>query len=128
MSGIAIDTNAAIDLMRVESTPPDSPRRGQPIFLPLPVAGELFVGAYSSKQVARNLAVVEDVAKRWTVIFPTIDTARLYGQLRAAEAALLSRSKLNDLWIAALCLEHNLPLLTNDHGFDHIAGLSVVHW
>jgi predicted nucleic acid-binding protein len=37
-------------------------------------------------------------------------------------------SKLNDLWIAALCLQHDLPLLTNDHGFDHIAGLTVIHW
>ena len=37
-------------------------------------------------------------------------------------------SKVNDLWIAALCIQHNLPLLTHDRGFDHIAGLTVVHW
>ena len=37
-------------------------------------------------------------------------------------------SKMNDLWIAALCLQHTLPLLTNDRGFDSIEGLRVIHW
>jgi len=61
---------------------------------------------------------------------PTQYTARTYAEVRVAlkQTTLPAASKLNDLWIAALCLEHNLPLLTNDHGFDHIAGLSVVHW
>lgn len=35
---------------------------------------------------------------------------------------------MNDLWIAALCLQHALPLLTNDRGFDTIDGLAVIHW
>jgi predicted nucleic acid-binding protein len=40
----------------------------------------------------------------------------------------LTASKINDLWIAALCIQHNLPLLTNDAGFDHISRLTVIHW
>jgi predicted nucleic acid-binding protein len=57
-------------------------------------------------------------------------TARIYGELRARIRTVqtVSMSKLNDLWIAALCLQHNLPLLTNDRGFDHISGLTVIHW
>lgn len=34
----------------------------------------------------------------------------------------------HDLWIAALCLQHRLPLLSNDRDFDDIEGLQVVHW
>jgi predicted nucleic acid-binding protein len=34
----------------------------------------------------------------------------------------------NDLWIAALCIQHSLPLLTNDRGFNGIENLEVIHW
>ena len=40
----------------------------------------------------------------------------------------LRASKMNDFWIAALCIQHGLPLLTNDKGFDNIPGLTVIHW
>jgi len=34
----------------------------------------------------------------------------------------------HDIWIAALCLQHNLPLLTNDRDFDDVDGLRVIRW
>jgi len=33
-----------------------------------------------------------------------------------------------DIWIAALCLQHDLPLLSNDRDFDDIAGLRLIRW
>jgi len=33
-----------------------------------------------------------------------------------------------EVWIAALCIQYKMPLLTNDGGFDHIDGLTVIHW
>jgi tRNA(fMet)-specific endonuclease VapC len=103
-------------------------RIGWTIILPLHVAGELYFGAFASALVEQNLATVDDLAKTWSVLPPTEETARIYGRLRAREAAWLTPSKLNDLWIAALCLQHDLPLVTNDGGFDAISGLTVIHW
>jgi predicted nucleic acid-binding protein len=34
----------------------------------------------------------------------------------------------NDIWIAALCLEQDVPLLSNDGHFKNIPGLEVVGW
>jgi tRNA(fMet)-specific endonuclease VapC len=34
----------------------------------------------------------------------------------------------NDLWIAALCRQHSLPLLSRDHHFDHVAGAKRISW
>ena len=34
----------------------------------------------------------------------------------------------NDLWIAALCRQHSLPLLSRDRHFDQVAGLNRVGW
>jgi tRNA(fMet)-specific endonuclease VapC len=126
---IAIDTNAAVDYLRPNRPQPELIDRAAIVFLPLHVVGELFAGAFASRQVAENTQKIEELLRRWRSLDPTDETARIYGELRARPGAqLVSPSKLNDLWIAALCLQHNLPLLTNDRGFDHIAGLTVVHW
>ncbi|MGA3351104.1 MAG: type II toxin-antitoxin system VapC family toxin [Candidatus Sulfotelmatobacter sp.] len=34
----------------------------------------------------------------------------------------------NDLWIAALCLQHSLPLLSRDRHFDQVTGLKRIGW
>lgn len=34
----------------------------------------------------------------------------------------------NDLWIAALCRQHALPLLSRDRHFDLVSGLKRVEW
>jgi predicted nucleic acid-binding protein len=34
----------------------------------------------------------------------------------------------NDLWIAALCRQHSLPLVSRDKHFDFVAGLQRLHW
>jgi predicted nucleic acid-binding protein len=53
-------------------------------------------------------------------------------RLNFSDLAGVSRRReihlLNDLWIAALCLQHRLPLLTNDKDFEGIEGLDLVHW
>ncbi|MDZ7359472.1 MAG: PIN domain-containing protein [candidate division KSB1 bacterium] len=34
----------------------------------------------------------------------------------------------NDVWIAALCLQHDAILLTDDSDFNHVPGLQVRSW
>jgi tRNA(fMet)-specific endonuclease VapC len=34
----------------------------------------------------------------------------------------------NDLWIAALCRQHSLPLLSRDRHFDLVAGIKRIGW
>jgi len=34
----------------------------------------------------------------------------------------------NDLWIAAVALEHGLPVATRDAHFSQVPGLSVLDW
>jgi tRNA(fMet)-specific endonuclease VapC len=34
----------------------------------------------------------------------------------------------NDLWIAALCRQHSLPLLSRDRHFDLVAGTKRIAW
>ena len=60
------------------------------------------------------------------VIYPDLETLAIYGKI----GAQLQRSGLsvptNDLWNAALALQHDLPLLAADAHFARVPGLSVV--
>src|ERR1044071_1925716 len=127
----AVDPSAVFDLMRVDRPiPPPLLQDEVKIFLPLPVLGELYVGALSSKRRDFNMNLLRRVAVRWPLLNPDESTARIYAQLRVESRNLaeLSASKRNDYWIAALCIEQDLPLLTNDRGFDDVAGLTVIRW
>ena len=126
---IVADTNAIIDFIRPDRASPPQMRGSALILLPLPAIGELFSGAFISRLVDENLSFVDDVIARWPLLIPDLSTAREYGRLRAKHHfEELSVSKRNDLWIAALCIQHDLPLLANDHGFDTIKGLRVLPW
>ncbi|HKS22020.1 MAG TPA: PIN domain-containing protein [Thermoanaerobaculia bacterium] len=127
---LAIDANAAIDVMRPRRPDPPPLIGSKTIFLPLPVLGELLAGAKVSMDAQRNLKRVASLRRQCELLLPDENTANIYGDIRAMSGNVqpLGKSKLNDLWIAALCLQHNLPLLTNDRGFDNVAGLKVIHW
>lgn len=128
--GLAVDSNAVIDLIREGGAAAVAFRDYKTILLPLPVLGELFTGAYSSERKTANVAAVERVIAHWTILSPDPETAREYGRVRARlrEMSITTPARLNDLWIAALCIQHSVPLLTNDRGFDVIAGLTVIRW
>jgi len=127
---LAIDANAAIDVMRPRRPDPPPLNDAKTIVLPLPVLGELFAGAMASTEPQLNLDRLTKLRTRCELLTADEVTAHVYGEVRAASGNVhpIGMSKLNDLWIAALCLQHDLPLLTNDHGFDSVAGLTVIHW
>jgi tRNA(fMet)-specific endonuclease VapC len=127
----AVDTTAVVDLMRAERPKPSLLLHSDvEVFLPLPVLGELYVGALSSLRPQHHFDDLTRVSRRWKRLMPNEETARAYAELRVRmhNVAPLSMSKTNDYWIAALCTQHELPLLTNDRGFDHIPSLTVIHW
>jgi predicted nucleic acid-binding protein len=124
---LAVDANAAIDLLRADRPTPPQLRDAREVWLPVSALGELFAGAELSNRTAENLAKVEDLTVRWTVLAPDTETARIYGRLRRSER-FSGAARINDLWIAALCIRHDLPLLTSDNGFDAIRELRVIHW
>jgi predicted nucleic acid-binding protein len=55
MKQLVIDTNAAIDFMRGDSTTLQPYRVGWEILLPVHVIGELFFGAFASAQSESNI-------------------------------------------------------------------------
>jgi predicted nucleic acid-binding protein len=88
--------------------------RGHPLAMPFPVVGELKVMALHGKMSTRRKQALEQAISACVVI-PS--DARVVDQWAALRAKLITRLKgegINDLWIAACCLVHDLPIVTNN--------------
>jgi len=113
---VASESGRRID---VESLP------GEGAISPITVA-ELHVGVLAAADVdtrARRLATLEAVADIETL---PIDNrvAAAWALLRIHLAESKRRLNVNDLWIAATALAHDLPVVTQDDDFDPIDGVS----
>jgi predicted nucleic acid-binding protein len=97
---------------------------------PITVA-ELHVGVLAATDVdtrARRLATLDAVADVETL--PIDNTvAAAWALLRIHLAESKRRLNVNDLWIAATALAHDLPVVTQDEDFDpieDISGLEII--
>ena len=119
---IALDTNAYCDFMRGDSARVEVIRTARHIHLPLIVLGELRAGFAAGNQKSTNAANLQRFlnSPRVSILLPDEQTthhyAQLYLQLRKKGAAIPT----NDLWIAALSVQHNLVLCTSDTHFQNL--------
>jgi tRNA(fMet)-specific endonuclease VapC len=133
---LAFDANAAIDSLRPARPFPFPLKDARALFMPLFVLAELRLGAARSRQPAQNEVQVEALARRCKVIVADLHTIPFYihvrnilARVRTVPQSLEKREAFgHDLWIAALCLQFDLPLLTKDALFDDVSGLEVIHW
>ena len=58
----------------------------------------------------------------------TQETASAYARVRLGLRLRGEPIPANDAWIAALALEHAMPVLTRDAHFDVVEGLTRVGW
>ncbi len=94
------------------------------------VLSELLIGVYgAASNDARQLRQhASDAAQGAQMLDITDETARVHAQMIASlRATGTSRTRGNDLWLAASAIEHDLPLLTcNKRDFADIRGLKFI--
>lgn len=119
---IALDTNAYSSFMRGDPARVQVIRFARQIHLPLIVLGELRAGFAAGSQKSTNAANLNRFlnSPRVSILLPDEQTTHHYGQvylqLRRKGAAIPT----NDLWIAALVIQHSLILCTSDAHFGHL--------
>jgi tRNA(fMet)-specific endonuclease VapC len=62
------------------------------------------------------------------VVHPDDATAEIYANLAAELERKGTPIPENDIWIAAVSLELDMPLATRDAHFERVAGLAVLRW
>lgn len=117
---IAIDVNRYVDFARGVDEAVACFRRADEIVVPFVVLAELRAGFRAGQRVSSNEAVLSKFLQsdRVTVLLPDEQTTHVYAnvfvQLREAGTPIPT----NDLWIAALVIQHDLVLFSRDHHFD----------
>lgn len=122
---VAIDTNRLSDLFQGDLELAKWLGTCEEVWVPLPALAELKVGFLGGSKRSQIEATLSALMAKPTVrlLAPTRATAdhyaRLFVQLKNAGTPV----PINDLWIAALCLESDLSLVTRDWHFERIPQL-----
>jgi predicted nucleic acid-binding protein len=125
---LALDTNALSAIADGTAGAARAFARATEVALPVIVLGEYRFGIAQSPHRREYERWLEQVVAGCRVLGVDEDTAvwyaRLRGQLRSAGTPIPS----NDAWIASLCRQHVLPLLSQDRHFDLIRGFERLDW
>ena len=123
-----LDTNVVIDLFKGSQDIADKIDASDSIFLPLPVLGELYFGAENSQRKAYHLSEIIKFLQIVVVLDTDAQTAQVYGKIKAFLKKKGTPIPENDIWIAALAQQHQLPLVTQDQHFNHVNDLQILSW
>jgi tRNA(fMet)-specific endonuclease VapC len=122
---VALDTNRYVDLCKGVAETVELLEAAEAIILPFVVLGELRAGFALGRRQAENQGALSRFLMKEGVyvLFADDQTthhyASVYRQLRKQGTPIPT----NDLWLAALVLQHNLALHARDRHFDHLPQL-----
>ena len=125
---LALDTNRYTDLCRGNASVVEKVELADEVWLPFIVVGELRAGFAVGSQGPRNEAVLRRFLLKPSVGIlyaddqTTYHYANIYRQLRKQGTPIPT----NDMWIAALILQHSLVLFARDTHFDTLPQLTRV--
>jgi len=88
----------------------------------------LFYGAYKSARAGENIARIDDFASRSVVRGCDTETAHMYGEIKRALSVKGHPIPENDIWIAAIAIQHDLILISRDAHFTEVENLKVQVW
>ncbi len=123
---IALDTNEAIAVLNNAGDAGQWIAAFEVVYLPVPVVGELRFGALNSRRAHENCERVEALVTGCGILDVNVTTAKVYANVRLGLKRAGKPIPENDVWIAALCVQHGLPLATSDEHFGHVDSLEVV--
>ena len=100
----------------------------QELALPVVVIGEYRYGIAQSRHRARYRRWLDGLITDCTVLDINEQTTHHYAAINVELKRAGKPIPTNDLWIAALCRQHGLPLLSRDRHFDLVSGVQRFDW
>ena len=123
-----LDTNALSAFADGEPRIGEILRRQQRAALPVIVLGEFRYGIAGSRHRKAYEEWLETQLSSFEVLPITAETTIPYATLRGALRRLGRPIPANDAWIAALAIQHGLPILSRDEHFDALPDLRRIKW
>lgn len=122
---ILIDSNRFIDFCAGDPAAVDAFEQAALLVVPFIVLAEIRVGAQSIKRGDAQARVLGELLQQpgVRVAHSTDATAHHYAALYARLKKAGTPIPTNDIWIAALAIEHSLVLYTRDAHFDRLPAI-----
>jgi tRNA(fMet)-specific endonuclease VapC len=102
--------------------------RAEQMAIPVIVLGEYRYGIAQSRRRASYESWLTGLLRDCLVLDINEPTTQHYAEIVLELKRLGKPIPTNDLWIAALCRQHSLPLLSRDRHFDLVAGTKRMGW
>lgn len=96
--------------------------------IPVVVLGEFRYGIAGSRHRKTYENWLANHLRAFDLLAITADTTVPYASLRAALKRLGRPIPANDAWIAALAMQHGLPILSRDEHFDVLQDVRRIGW
>jgi len=125
---VILDTNA---LSAVADAQPDAVAelaRAQFIAIPVIVLGEFRFGIAQSRRRLEYERWLTASLQDCRILEVSAETATCYAEIRSELKHAGTPIPSNDAWIAALCRQHKVPLLSRDRHFDEVNGIRRLGW
>ncbi|MBN1557568.1 MAG: type II toxin-antitoxin system VapC family toxin [Lentisphaerae bacterium] len=127
MKAILLDTNAITALFQGTAAVLDAVAKTDCVYASAIVIGELEAGFRGGSRYAENLEVLERfLAKPSVEVLPVRrETGECFGRVKQALKTKGAAIPINDIWLAAQCMETGAVLVTYDGHFDVVDGLRL---
>lgn len=125
---LILDTNALSAVADGEASAIEIVERAERLAVPVIVLGEYRLAIAQS----RHRTIYQNWLREWISAVVVLDIDEQTTHSYAAIGLELKKKgkpiPSNDLWIAAACRQHSLPLLSRDKHFDLVSGLHRLDW
>jgi tRNA(fMet)-specific endonuclease VapC len=125
---VILDTSAVSALLAGDAALSDVLGSDPIHHLPVIVIGEYRYGVARSKHRPRLERVLELLVRQSIVLDVDEETTRHYGTIRENLLRAGSPIPENDVWIAALALQHGEAIVSRDHHFDLVDPSLRIAW
>ena len=123
-----LDTNALSAVAEAQKDAVAELARAQFIAIPVIVLGEFRFGIAHSRRRLEYERWLIPTLQACRVLDVSAETATRYAEIRSELKRAGAPIPSNDAWIAALCRQHSLPVLSRDRHFDCVNGIRRVGW
>ena len=102
--------------------------RAEQVAIPVIVLGEYRHGIAQSRNRTTYESWLTGLLRDCLVLDVNEPTTHYYAEITLELKRKGKPIPTNDIWIAALCRQHSLPLLSRDRHFDLVAGNKRIGW
>lgn len=123
-----LDTNALSAFVDGEGDVGSILRRQSRVLIPVIVLGEFRYGIAGSRHRRAYERWLDEHLSDFDLLSITPETTFPYATLRTDLRRQGRPIPANDAWIAALAIQHGMPILSRDEHFDAVADVQRIGW